>query len=337
MARHHHTSSHPSSGDYTQESSDLGFGAALSSQPQLRLLNRDGSFNLVRRHASGLESRISFRSLLDMSWLLFFTLLCGSYIGINLIFALGFLACGPGALSGQTPLNGFWRDFFFSVHTFATIGYGNITPASMAANILVTVESITGLLMFALATGLIFSRFSRPIAHILYSRIAVIAPYRGISAWEFRIINARQNQLIDLQVRITLAYFPDPNALSRVYHQLRLERPGVAFFPMSWTVVHPIDESSPLQGWTRKEMMERKAEFLILITATDETYSQTVHSRSSYIAGEVLWGARFVPMLKQDDHQLTVDLSCLNRTEAAELPPGSPEQPSDLQPPAGAR
>src|SRR4029077_3393280 len=144
----------------------------------------------------------------------------------------------------------------FSVHTFATIGYGNIVPAGLAANIVVAVESLVGLLGFALATGLLFARFSRPTAKIVFSDAAAVAPYNGITAFEFRIINSRNNQIIELGARVLLSKFEnvDGNRI-RKYHQLRLERERVVFFPLSWTIVHPIDEDSPMKGLTQDDLI----------------------------------------------------------------------------------
>ena len=303
---------------------DLGFGSLVSQQRHVRLLNRNGSFNVTRKH-SWLDA-LSYHALLTMSWLAFIALLASAYALLNAVFAVIYLSLGADALQTATPPEltpRFLKAFFFSIDTFSTIGYGNIVPVGRAANVVVCVEAFCGLLGLALATGLLFARFSRPTAKILFSENAVIAPYNGASAFEFRIINARNNQITELGARVLLSKFEnaDGNRI-RKYHPLQLERERVVFFPLSWTVVHPIDENSPMFGLSREDLMANDAEFLILLTGTDETFSQTVHARSSYRADEVVWGAKFVNVYKydHDGHILGVDMDRFHSFERAQLP-----------------
>lgn len=278
------------------EERDLGFGSVVADQAGRRLLNRDGSFN-VRRRGLGLAALSPYHLLLTISWPAFLGLLTAAYLGVNLLFALLFLACGPGALSAATADPGmgpFGRAFFFSIETFATIGYGNIVPIGTAANALVVVESLVGLLGVALATGIIFARFSRPRARIRFSDHAVIAPYRGMTAFQFRIVNERESQMIEVEAKVLFSRLVEHHGKRvRQFDDLELERRRVVFFPLAWTVVHPISEQSPLRGLTPADLVAADAEFLILLTGTDETFAQSVHARSSYRAGEIAWGARF--------------------------------------------
>lgn len=307
---------------------DLGFGSIVA-RSRRRLLNRDGSFNVVREGMSPLTSLSLYHTLLTTTWPRFLSLIAVSYLLANALFAVGYVACGPEALGGlrsDTPQGRFVEEFFFSIQTFATIGYGVVYPRSLAANVLVTVESLVGLLGFALATGLLFARFARPTARILFSRNAIVAPYRGITAFEFRIVNARSNQLIDVAVRVQLSRFlPDGR---REFIPLTLERSEVVFFPLAWTIVHPIDETSPLWGVTPREMLAQDMELLILLTGTDETFAQVVHARSSYKADEIVWGARFRNLFNPPtpDGVLSIDIGRLHDYEPAELgrtlPPG---------------
>jgi inward rectifier potassium channel len=316
---------------------DLGFGAVVARESRQRLLNRDGSFNVVREGLSPLASMSLYHDLLSLSWPRYLGLIVLFYLATNATFAAAFLACGPGALSGTSAvtLHGRYAEaFFFSVHTFATIGYGSMSPRSTAANVLVSVESLVGLLGFALATGILFSRFSRPTAHILYSKRAVIAPYRGITAFEFRVANARSNQIIELEARLLLSWHP-PGMVDRDFYRLKLERSKVEFFPLSWTIVHPIDDGSPLWGATPEQLRAGNAEFLILLTGIDETFSQSVHSRSSYKPDEVTWGARFVNIFNpaRPDGVQSIDIGRLDEIEPAPLP-----RPIKVEPePAAAR
>ena len=302
---------------------DLGFGSVVSQQRHLRLLNRDGSFNVLRRR-NLLDSLASYHALLMMSWAEFIALVFVFYVFLNAAFASLYVLCGPKALqttSGSEFSIPFLKAFFFSVHTFSTIGYGNIVPVGLAANVIVSIESWFGLLGFALATGLLFARFSRPTAKILFSDSAIIAPYNGITAFEFRIINARSNQIIELSARVLLTKFEniDGNRI-RKYYALNLERSKVVFFPLAWTIVHPIDEKSPMYGCTQQDLIAADAEFLILFTGIDETFSQTVHSRSSYRADELIWGVKFSNLYVQDDdgHVLGVDMERFHNFERIE-------------------
>jgi inward rectifier potassium channel len=280
---------------------DLGFGSVVARESRQRLLNRDGSFNVRREGLGPLGSLSLYHFLLTTSWPKFLSLVVAGYLALNGAFALIFVACGPGALAGASEAeaggSAFLRAFFFSVQTFATIGYGQISPNGLAANIAVTVESLVGLLGFALATGLLFARFSRPTAKIVFSERALISPYEGGTAFEFRIVNSRNNQLIEVACKVLVTYTPRETG-QRTFTALNLERPRVTFFPLSWTIVHPIDEQSPLHGLSQEELLARNAEFLILLTGFDETFSQTVHTRSSYKAAEVVWGATFESMFK---------------------------------------
>jgi inward rectifier potassium channel len=295
-----------------EEPSDLGFGAVVARESRDRLLNRDGSFNVRRQGLSFWSSHSLYQSLLTISWPHFLLIVAVTYFVTNILFGLAYLACGPGALAGSsTEMGAFARAFFFSIHTLATIGYGNVSPANFSANILVAVESLMGLLGVAVIAGIAFARFARPTALIVFSDVALIAPYRGATAFEFRIANGRDNQLVELEATVVLARRRAAGQGEREFLPLALERTKVAFFPLSWTVVHPIDENSPLYGCTERGLREAEAEFLVLLAGVDETFAQTVHSRTSYLAEEVVFGARFSDIFDREigDGILRVDIS----------------------------
>lgn len=299
---------------------DLGLGSRVAQQSRQRFLNRDGSFNVSRHGNSFFESISLYHWILSMSWTKFNALVVVAYFLTNILFAAGYLLCGAGSLHGSvgvTFAERYWEAFFFSVQTLATIGYGIISPEGFAANILVSFEALFGLLGFALATGLLFARFSRPNAQIIYSKQAIIAPYRGITAFEFRIINQRSSQLIGVEATVVLARNELANGVSmRKFHQLKLEREKVMFFPLHWVIVHPIDESSPLAGVTKDELDRSDAEFLILLTGVDETFSQTVHSRSSYKHDEIIWNAKFRDMFEPiEGESVSINLRKLHDIE----------------------
>jgi inward rectifier potassium channel len=298
---------------------DLGFGAVVATESRLRLLNRDGTFNVARRGLSLRSSLNPYHSLLTISWLRFLGLVAAFYLLLNALFAVGYLLCGPDALAvepGTAMEQPFLRAFFFSVETLSTVGYGHVVPAGLAAHLLMTLEAIVGLLTVALATGLVFARFSRPRASILFSEQAVVAPYRDFSALMFRIANRRKSQIIDLAAQVSLNRFEwDGDRLVRRFYSLALERARVTFFPLSWTIVHPIDAASPLAGVSREELLASDAEILVLLTGTDETFSQSVHARSSYKADEVVWDARFEDIFEHPEgpHPITIDIGRLGR------------------------
>jgi len=308
----------PRGSSATEPTQDLGFGSVVSRESRARFLNRDGTFNVRRKGLGVFRSRSLYHFLLDITWPRFFGLVCVWYVVTNAAFAAAYMAVGIQAFPGleaEGTGSGFLAYFFFSVHTLATIGYGHVVPRGTAANVLVTVQSLVGLLAFGLAAGLMFARFARPTAHILFSDHALMAPYRGGTGFMFRIVNGRNNQVVELQARIVLTRRNGP-AGEREYHVLDLERDRVAFFPLAWTVVHPVDETSPLFGVGGAELIAQEAEFLVLLSGFDETFSQTVHARSSYRADEILWGRRFADMFEHGADSLAVDVDRLSDTVA---------------------
>jgi inward rectifier potassium channel len=299
-----------------EEFKDLGFGSEVARGTNRRLLNRNGGFNVVLDGLNPFSSLSIYHWLLTISWPEFLAFIVACYIGVNVPDALQSIT---GSFAGHT----FYRAFFFSVDSFATIGYGNIIPVGVPANLLVTIEALLNIVGVALATGVIFARFSRPSSRIIYSRNAIVAPYRGLTGLEFRIANGRRSQLIDVQVQAILTKIERTDGSSlRKFYELSLERNRVVFFPLSWTVVHPIDSQSPLWGVTRKDLIDGDAELLVLLIATDETVSQTVHSRSSYRADEIVWGVKFANMFMRTEAEgiIGMNLSQIHDVEPAALP-----------------
>lgn len=284
-------------------SKDLGFGSEVARGSHKRLLNRDGTFNVVRFGLRPFSSLSIYHWSLSATWPRFLGMLAVAYMCVNTLFATGYILCGVNALQGEaatTPGEIFLRAFFFSVQTFATIGYGHVIANGVAANVLVTLEAFLNIVGVALSTGVVFARFSRPTAKIIYSRQAVVAPYKGITALEFRIANSRTSQIIELEAKVILSRIEaSAEGLVRKFRDLKLERTSVTFFPLSWTLVHPIDARSPLIGMNEEDLKESSTEILILLTGTDETSSQVVHSRSSYKADEIVWNASFAPIFKR--------------------------------------
>ena len=303
---------------------DLGFGAVVVRESRQRFLNRDGSFNVRREGLGFFQSLSVYNHLLTISWPKFLAYVALSYVTVNLLFATLYVSAGAHALTAfsneQVPLR-FVTAFFFSVQTLATIGYGSIAPANLTANLLVTVESLVGLLAFATIGGIVFARFARPTARLLFSEKAIVAPYHGITALMFRIINQKNNQIVDLVAKVMLSRRKVGGTADREFIPLTLERDRVAFFPLAWTVVHPIDENSPFYGETENTFGKCDAELLIMLNGFDETFSQTVHTRSSYKGDEMVWGARFTSMFNPlgDDGVVSVDIRRLSEHERVPL------------------
>ena len=308
--------------DTEDEVKNTGFSARNVGS---RSLNKDGSFNVERRGLPPFRTYEAFHSLIKMSWTRFCLILLSCYVVLNILFAFLYLAAGIEKLDGAvgiSPFDKFMDAFFFSAQTFTTVGYGKMSPTGYAANLLSALESMTGLLSFALATGLLYGRFSRPISRVIYSENAIIAPYKDITAFMFRVANARSSQLIDSEARLTLSMNDKNTAvLSRKFYTLKLEFPKIGMMPLSWTIVHPIDENSPLYGVSEQELADWDAEFLIVINSFDDTFSQQVHSRSSYKYHELVWGAKFSNIYGTNSEGVsTIALDKIGQFDRVELP-----------------
>ena len=270
------------------------------SGPLRRAINKDGSFNVSRVGASWRDVH-PYLHLVSMPWPAFFATLLAGYVAVNVLFAVIYYVLGPDALAGDASIGRFLTGLYFSSQTLTTVGFGHIAPKSHAANLVAAFEALTGLLGFAVATGLLFGRVSRPSARIGFSERAIIAPYQNGHSLQFRIVNRRANSLMELQATVMLMTVGAADGgFKRSYTVLKLEREQVYFFPLTWTVVHPIDENSPLRGKTAADLEQLQAELLVLVKAWDETFSQTVHQRYSYRWDEIVWNARFRPAFSID-------------------------------------
>jgi len=298
---------------------DLGLDT--KARVRFRALNKDGTFNVKKINVPFFERTNYFHSLVTMPWRHFFGLVILCYFVVNLLFASIYMAVGVENLTateGLTTFEKFMEAFFFSAQTITTLGYGRVAPVGILANSIAALESLLGLLSFALATGMLYGRFSKPSGKIRYSSIALIAPYQDINGFMFRVVNPQSNQLLEVEVTISLS-LSNKHSDKRDFYLLDLERPKVVFFPTMWTIVHPITQNSPLYGLSEADVLEREAEFIITIRAFDESFSQTVYSRASYNAYDLKWGAKFVYLIKSDPEKLVVDVGRIDETEAAAL------------------
>jgi inward rectifier potassium channel len=319
----------PADAQQEDQSRDLGLSGRIAQSRQKRIMRPDGSLNVVRIGQGFWQSLSVYQHLLTVAWPRFLLYVLGFYLFANLVFAGLYLAAGPGAIQGgeSSSASARWQHaIFFSVQTIATIGYGQMTPHGTFANTLVAVEALTGLLGFALITGILFARFSRPSAHVLRSNVAVIAPYGRSTGLMLRIANGRSSELIDIKVSVTYSWMAaaDDGRIVRRFQQLPLERDRVALLPTQWIIVHPIDEKSPLLGKNRADLLSANPEIFVSVSALDETFSQTVHARFSYADDDIVFGARFVDLFgTTDEGVVSVDLSRLSEFERVPLPGGS--------------
>ncbi len=307
--------------DEEAEESDLGFGSVVAGQSRQRLLNQDGTFNVERAGLGRFTSLNLYHTLLAMSWRVFLSLVLLLYFLSNILFGVLYASIGAEALvdTSSTPTDNLLiRGFFFSVQTFATIGYGTIHPVGIVPNLLVTIESYYSLIANALITGVVFARFAKPTAKVKFSDVAVVAPYRDIEGLMFRIVNGRSSQLLEVGAQVLFARFENENGSPvRRFDVLELERREVAIFPLAWTIVHPIDKDSPLHGLTLNDLRRTEAEILVLLTATDETFAAVVHTRSSYKADEIRFGSKFVSIYNEmrNGEPISIDVRKLSAIE----------------------
>lgn len=259
--------------------------------------------------------------LVSCPWPLLLTLVTGVFFLSNAVFAVAYLI--DGGIENARP-GSFADVYFFSVETMATIGYGRMAPITFFAHLLMSIEALCGLLGFAVVTGLIFAKFSRPTARVRFSNYAVIARRDGVPSLMFRMVNVRANQIVEAQMHVVFARMErtiEGEAVRRFY-DLELTRSRNAIFAFSWTAVHPIVPGSPLHGASPQSLAESAAWIVVSVTGLDETMSQTVHARMYYGDEHIRWGARLVDiMMRTPDGGFAIDMSKFDDIEAVELPP----------------
>jgi inward rectifier potassium channel len=288
-----------------------------------RFINRDGTFNL-KKVGWPLWRRYSiYYRMISMPLWQFIGIIFIFYFGINLLFTFIYISIGTDELTGMIAHDG-WKMFkeiyFFSTQTFTTVGYGRINPVGDAAGLTASIESMTGLLSFAIATGLIYGRFARPRAHLAFSDNAVVAPYHDKTALMFRFVCYKENHaLTDVTVQVNLAMLIQENGKANYkYYDLPLERRKIESLPMNWTVVHPIDEQSPLLGLSAEDMAAADVELYVLVRGFNDVYSNTVLQRTSYTYDEIKINHKFTHMYRETENGTILELHKLNRFVAQE-------------------
>ena len=297
---------------FSKQNNDTGF-ASNNNEVGGRFINKDGSYNLVKEGMSFHKRFSIFHDMLNLPLWKFITIIFLFFIAINLLFATIYFVIGAQQLEGLT-LGSNWKIFremfYFSTQTFTTVGYGHVNPAGDGANIVAAIEALTGFLSLAIATGLIYGRFSKPRSYLEFSEQALISPYKEGKALMFRFAAFKdKHSLTELEIRVNVGLLVAENDKPDYkYFSLNLERTRVETMPMSWTVVHPIDDNSPFQGFSEEDMRTADVELYVSLRGFDDVFSNFVQQRTSYTFSEILFNRKFVPMYRESDDGKTTIL-----------------------------
>jgi len=301
---------------------EFGFGTKVYETNQ-RLVTKTGRSNVRRKGLSFLEELSFYHSLITMPWWKFNLLVAGAYLSVNLLFAVLYYYIDIANINGMVAANNFERfmeAFFFSTQSLTTVGYGRLNPVGIVDSTIAAFESMMGLLGFALATGLLYGRFSRPVVKMLYSNVGVIAPYRDMHGFMIRLANKRKNDLIEVEAQMIYSWVTNENGKeSRHFQDLTLELKRITVLSSTWTLVHPIDDNSPMKDLTPKDLEARNVEVVINIKAFDESFSQTVYTRTSYKYNEIVSNVKFISAISPlPDGSILVELDKISDYEKAE-------------------
>ncbi|HVB03903.1 MAG TPA: ion channel [Chitinophagaceae bacterium] len=318
---------HPKINIETRSTGDTGFGTNASNYGG-RFINKDGTYNIRREGIPFWEKFSLYTTMLTMPTWKFLLTIISFYVIVNLFFALIYIWAGVNNLIGITAtsstLHGFAEAFFFSAQTLTTVGYGRISPGGLLTNCIAASESLIGLLGLAIATGMFYGRFTQPKAHLRFSRFALISPYQDKTALMFRLAPYKDHHhLTDVEIRVVIGLTLDENGRSVFkFYPLKLERTKIDTLPMNWTIVHPIDDQSPIYGFTEKDLESADVEVMVTLRAFDHLYSSTVQQGTSYTPQEIRFGGKFVMMFREsiDGMSTILELDKLDRFDPAELP-----------------
>ncbi len=310
--------SHRKINPFSKQNNDTGF-ASNNTDVGGRFINKDGTYNLEKEGMPFYNRMSLFHDMLYIPTWQFIGIIVLFYLCINLGFTSIYYILCPDELIGVLP-GGHWRTFkelfYFSAQTFTTVGYGRVNPVGDFANVVAMLEALTGFLSLAIATGLIYGRFSRPRSYLKFSDHALISPYKDITALMFRFVAYKDKHSLtdlDIKVNVGMQVLENDRPIYK-YFTLDLERSRVESMPMSWTVVHPITETSPFYGFTVEDMKAADVELYINLRAFDEVFSNYVQQRTSYTYDEILFHRKFIPMFREspDGRKTILELHKLN-------------------------
>ena len=279
---------------------------------------RSGQIEFLKVNTGRIDWRDAYQWLLGLSWPQFAAFVASVYVVLNLIFAALYIL-GGNSIAGIRP-GSFLDSFFFSVQTLATVGYGHWYPQTLYGHIITTIEIMSGVFLLAVMTGLIFVRFSRPTARILFSKSAVIGPLNGKPTLMVRVGNLRQQSMVEAEFRIT--FHRDEPLLEggdfRYFYSLKLHFDRLALFPAALTLRHVIDEHSPLYGATAESLEASRAMLIVSVVGIDPVIPAAVQTQKDYLPTDILFDQHFVEIYTvHGDGKLTVDYGRLHDTESA--------------------
>ena len=269
---------------------------ALSTAQALRARNRRQRVAVIKGQDRSRWTDF-YHTILTAPWWLFLVGLAAFFALTNVVFALVYLT-DPSGIEHARP-GSFWDRFLFSVQTIGSINYSVMVPRSTFVNSVVVVEAFIGFVYLGLMTSLMFARLSRPSARVIFSKVAVVAPFNGIPTLMFRAANQRGNQILDAGITVTLArqMVTSEGITMRRFEELNLMRSRTSLFALSWTVMHPIDETSPLYGLSSDDLYSRQMEIIVLLRGTDDTLADVIYARHAYTPDDIIWNHRFVDVL----------------------------------------
>ncbi len=272
-----------------------------------RFINRDGKANVSISGISSWKRFSIYHSMLDLKAWKFFTIIFTFYTLLNFVFAVIYMVLGIDHLEGVI-MGDFYQNFleayFFSAQTLTTVGYGRISPIGLPANVVASFEALIGIMTLAIITGLLYGRFTRPKAYLQFSETALIAPFRGGKALMFRLAPTKKNSISDLHVTVTLSMSAmEDGVMKNKFYPLPLSIDKIMSLALNWTVVHPIEDDSPLYGLTKEEIDNARTQFIVSVKGFDEGFSNMVVARTGYTWKDIKYGAKYNPMYKYFDSE----------------------------------
>lgn len=311
--------------DRMRAGEDLGLDRSAQKGRQ-RTINADGSYNMERKTASRFGDFLLYRWLITTTWKHYWMAIISFYIVDNIVFGSIYYWMGAENLSGivgSSEFDKFMSCFFFSCQTFTTVGYGGLHPVGKLASATAAIEAFLGLMMFAVATGSLYGRFSKPVSRLVYSKNILIAPYKGITGMQFMVANGVETTLMEMEARVNLSWMEDDENGQPVrrFQLAKLEFDKIAMFPTSWVINHPIDEESALYGLTIEEIQKMDVEIFVLLKGFDDVFSQTIYNRHSFVASQFVYGAKFRrPFHVGDNGKLIMDLTKVGEYDEVAIP-----------------